>query len=86
MKYGNRKVTTNDGIIHDSQREAVRWMELNILVQSMWMNILVAHIMCMVDLMKLGLTFPSIRLLLAVEGEITYLPKPQVHILYRLRE
>jgi hypothetical protein len=34
MKYGNRKVTTNDGIIHDSQREAVRWMELTILLNA----------------------------------------------------
>lgn len=34
MKYGNRKVTTNDGQVFDSQREAVRWMELNILVNN----------------------------------------------------
>ena len=30
-KYHNQHVRTSDGIIHDSQREATRWMELNIL-------------------------------------------------------
>lgn len=30
-KYNNKKVTTNDGITHDSKKEAVRWMELQIM-------------------------------------------------------
>lgn len=30
MKYGNRKVQTPDGCIHDSQKEANRWMELKL--------------------------------------------------------
>ena len=30
-KYNNRKVKTSDGVIHDSQREANRWVELNLL-------------------------------------------------------
>lgn len=30
-KYNNRKVKTSDGIIHDSQREANRWIELKLL-------------------------------------------------------
>ena len=30
-KYGNRKVKTSDGIVHDSQREASRWVELKLL-------------------------------------------------------
>ena len=30
-KYYNRKVKTRDGIVHDSQREATRWMELKLL-------------------------------------------------------
>ena len=30
-KYGNRKTTTSDGIIHDSQKEANRWCELKLL-------------------------------------------------------
>ena len=30
-KYGNRKVRTSDGIVHDSQREATRWAELKLL-------------------------------------------------------
>lgn len=34
MKYGNRKVTTSDGQVFDSQKEAVRWMELNILANA----------------------------------------------------
>ncbi len=33
-KYGNRKVSTTDGIVHDSQREAVRWTELKLLERS----------------------------------------------------
>lgn len=33
-KYGNRKVATSDGIIHDSQKEAVRWTELKLLERS----------------------------------------------------
>lgn len=27
-KYGNKKTQTSDGIIHDSQKEAMRWSEL----------------------------------------------------------
>ena len=27
-KYGNRKTMTPDGIVHDSKKEAQRWMEL----------------------------------------------------------
>lgn len=30
-KYNNRKVTTPDGIMHDSKKEANRWMELRLL-------------------------------------------------------
>lgn len=30
-KYNNRKVKTSDGVLHDSQREANRWAELNLL-------------------------------------------------------
>lgn len=30
MKYGNRKVQTADGCIHDSQKEANRWMQLKL--------------------------------------------------------
>jgi Fe2+ transport system protein B len=30
-KYYNRHVRTSDGIIHDSQREANRWIELKLL-------------------------------------------------------
>ena len=30
-KYRNRKVKTSDGIVHDSQREATRWIELRLL-------------------------------------------------------
>lgn len=30
-KYKNRKVTTSDGVTHDSKKEAVRWMELQIM-------------------------------------------------------
>lgn len=30
-KYGNRKVATTDGIIHDSQKEAARWSQLKLL-------------------------------------------------------
>ena len=30
-KYHNRKVKTTDGIVHDSQREANRWIELKLL-------------------------------------------------------
>jgi hypothetical protein len=30
-KYYNRHVRTSDGILHDSQREATRWMELKLL-------------------------------------------------------
>lgn len=30
-KYGNRKVRTSDGMLHDSQKEANRWMELKLL-------------------------------------------------------
>jgi predicted peptidase len=30
-KYHNRKVKTNDGIVHDSRKEAVRWEELKLL-------------------------------------------------------
>lgn len=30
-KYYNRKVKTNDGIVHDSRKEAVRWNELKLL-------------------------------------------------------
>ena len=30
-KYYNRKVKTNDGFIHDSKREASRWLELKLL-------------------------------------------------------
>lgn len=30
-KYHNRKVTTSDGIVHDSKREASRWVELKLL-------------------------------------------------------
>lgn len=30
-KYNNKKVTTNDGITHDSKKEAIRWMELQIM-------------------------------------------------------
>ena len=30
-KYGNRKTTTSDGIVHDSQKEANRWCELKML-------------------------------------------------------
>lgn len=30
-KYRNRKVRTSDGILHASQREADRWIELNLL-------------------------------------------------------
>jgi hypothetical protein len=30
-KYHNQHVRTSDGIVHDSQREAVRWMELKLL-------------------------------------------------------
>ena len=30
-KYHNRKVTTSDGIQHDSQKEARRWCELRLL-------------------------------------------------------
>ena len=33
-KYGNRKTMTSDGILHDSRKEAVRWMELNILLRA----------------------------------------------------
>ena len=31
MKYGNKKTVTSDGIRHDSQAEANRWIELNLL-------------------------------------------------------
>ncbi len=30
-KYHNQHVRTSDGIVHDSQREANRWVELNLL-------------------------------------------------------
>lgn len=30
-KYGARKATTPDGITHDSQKEANRWQELNLM-------------------------------------------------------
>ena len=30
-KYHNQKIQTSDGIIHDSKREARRWMELKLL-------------------------------------------------------
>ena len=30
-KYHNRHVKTSDGIVHDSQREATRWIELKLL-------------------------------------------------------
>lgn len=30
MKYGNRKVQTADGCIHDSQKDANRWMQLKL--------------------------------------------------------
>ena len=30
-KYHNQKVRTSDGILHDSQREANRWIELKLL-------------------------------------------------------
>lgn len=33
-KYHNRKVKTNDGIVHDSRREAVRWQELKLLEEA----------------------------------------------------
>ena len=33
-KYGNRKTMTSDGILHDSRKEAVRWMELNMLLRA----------------------------------------------------
>lgn len=33
-KYHNRKVKTNDGIVHDSRKEANRWTELKLLEQA----------------------------------------------------
>lgn len=33
-KYHNIKTTTSDGITHDSQAEARRWIELNLLVRA----------------------------------------------------
>lgn len=33
-KYYNRKTMTSDGIVHDSRKEAVRWMELNMLLRA----------------------------------------------------
>lgn len=30
-KYGNRKTRTSDGVVHDSRKEANRWMQLNFL-------------------------------------------------------
>ena len=30
-KYHNRKVKTSDGVVHDSRKEANRWVELNLL-------------------------------------------------------
>jgi hypothetical protein len=30
-KYHNRKVKTNDGVVHDSRKEANRWTELKLL-------------------------------------------------------
>ena len=30
-KYHNQKTKTSDGIVHDSQKEANRWVELNLL-------------------------------------------------------
>ena len=30
-KYGNRKTVTSDGVIHDSKKEADRWMHLKLL-------------------------------------------------------
>ena len=30
-KYGNRKTTTSDGVVHDSRLEASRWCELKLL-------------------------------------------------------
>ena len=33
-KYGNHKVTTSDGITHDSKKEANRWCELKLLERS----------------------------------------------------
>jgi hypothetical protein len=30
-KYHNQHVTTSDGIVHDSQKEAARWIELKLL-------------------------------------------------------
>jgi hypothetical protein len=33
-KYGNRKTMTSDGILHDSRKEAVRWMELNLMLRA----------------------------------------------------
>lgn len=30
-KYGNKKTTTPDGIVHDSKKEAMRWNELCLL-------------------------------------------------------
>lgn len=33
-KYGNRKTRTSDGIVHDSWKEANRWMQLLLLQRS----------------------------------------------------
>ena len=30
-KYHNRKVTTHDGVVHDSRKEALRWNELKLM-------------------------------------------------------
>lgn len=30
-KYHNRKVATSDGVVHDSQKEAIRWTHLKLL-------------------------------------------------------
>lgn len=30
-KYRNHRIKTSDGIVHDSQREAARWMQLKLL-------------------------------------------------------
>lgn len=30
-KYHNRKVRTSDGIVHDSKKEAIRWVELKLM-------------------------------------------------------
>ena len=33
-KYNNRKVQTQDGIVHDSRKEAIRWEELKLMEKS----------------------------------------------------